>query len=61
MIQVCRCGQYMGIVPPVGEISVTRGFCQNCRREYAPGIKPGKTSSFVTGVAGFSAFTLDRR
>ena len=61
MIKVCGCGQYMGIVEPAKDMNVFRGFCLNCRRERFPHIKKGRTLAFVTGVAGFTACTLDRR
>jgi hypothetical protein len=51
----------MGIVEPKKDMNVFRGFCPKCRHEHFPHIKKGRTLAFVTGVAGFTAVTLDRR
>ena len=61
MYKRCRCGQYMGIVEPEDKPGTVRCFCQNCRRKYLPRIERGQTMTFVTGVAGFTAVTFDRR
>jgi hypothetical protein len=62
MIVKCAwCKHEMGIKPPYEDRSETHGICKPCRREYFPHVKHGETMTFITGVPGLTAVTLDRR
>ena len=61
MFKRCRCGTYMGIVPPEDNTDTVRGLCITCRRELLPRVMPGETMTFVTGVRGMETCTLDNR